>query len=540
MPAKRKHNSNAQGADLTAYHFNNRYTSQPFHVSQLQQTVYPGELQNLWLQQAVPIPQAYYSMSPQGNYPPGFVPVPNLPPQGNITTSSKRRERGNRTHGANRGMDADRNLFSGQHSVTAPVLPYSNARNDVDESPWTKKNLHAMVKAFVDDPNANEMSFPPTLSAAERHLVHQAALNFNLHHRSTGSKSERVLTLKKIGSIALQEKDREIAALNGIRVKTIDGYQGAQRLPDEDVKLRLNEIRTLINPFLRKMYRQLKATAERPPKARHLTVVQPGLNKVPQGGIQHQRYKELQEFRRSLPAYRRKDEIINAMRDNNVLIVSGDTGCGKTTQIPQMLYDSDVFQKDLEIICTQPRRISALSVAQRVAEERGESCGASCGYIIRFDNVTSSSTKIVYMTTGILLRRLHTDPELTGVSCILVDEVHERDVETDFCLLLLRDRLIEQQRKNPRYKNHVKVVVMSATIQIEKVTSYFTDVCGGRAPPVISIPGTLFPVTECFLEEALKWTQMPPSAVPAIAMLSNISKEKANEGLSEDRNNYSL
>ncbi|RNC30220.1 ATP-dependent DEAD/H RNA helicase, partial [Trypanosoma cruzi] len=201
-----------------------------------------------------------------------------------------------------------------------------------------------------------------------------------------------------------------------------------------------------------------------------------------------------QEFRRSLPSYKRRDEIINALKQNNVLIVSGDTGCGKTTQIPQILYDSEVFQKDLEIICTQPRRISALSVAQRVAEERGETCGNSCGYIIRFDNMTSPSTKIVYMTTGILLRRLHTDPQLNGVSCIIVDEVHERDVETDFCLLLLRDRLIEQQRNNQLYKNHVKVVVMSATVQIEKVASYFVCVCGGRAPPIISIPGTLFPV----------------------------------------------
>ncbi|ESL07533.1 ATP-dependent DEAD/H RNA helicase [Trypanosoma rangeli SC58] len=485
------------------------------------------------------MPQAHY-VYPQENHPAVFGPVPNSIFQANTTTFPQRHRRGGRHHCGNSGMRGVQNYAHGQHSVTVPDVVNPHERTDSNVSLWTKKNLHAMVKAFVDDPNANEMSFPPTLSAAERHLVHQAALNFNLQHRSAGSMSERVLTLKKIGSIATQEKDREVAALNGIRVKTIDGYQGAQRLPDDDVRLRLNEIKILITPFMRKMYRQLKAAAEKPPRARHLIVVQPGLNTVPQGKVQHQRYEELQEFRKSLPAYKRRDDIVNAVRDNNVLIVSGDTGCGKTTQIPQMLYDSGVFQKDLEVICTQPRRISALSVAQRVAEERGESCGDSCGYIIRFDNATSSNTKIVYMTTGILLRRLHTDPDLNGVSCVLVDEVHERDVETDFCLLLLRDRLIEQQRKNPLYKNHVKVVVMSATIQINKVASYFTDVCGGKAPPVISIPGTLFPVEECFLEEALKWTQMPLSAFPAISTLTNVSEKRTTKEDSGDGNGNSL
>ncbi|EAN94644.1 putative ATP-dependent DEAD/H RNA helicase [Trypanosoma cruzi] len=539
MPGRRTHKRSNHPADFAAPPLNTISTGYPFHVSQLQQMLYPGAAQNGMFQYVSQTPPVRYVFT-QRNYSSAFGNVPVDHPQGNRTTFSSRNQMDRMGHERSRGMMVNQNPFQEQNSV--PVTAVANSKVSIcnEEGVWTKKNLYAMVKAFVDDPNAEEMSFPPTLSAAERHMVHEIALNFNLHHRSAGCKSERVLTLKKIGSIKNQEKDRENAAFNGDRVKTIDGYQGAQRLPDEYIKSRMNEISLLLGPFLRKMYSQLKATAAKPLRNRHLVVVQPGLMKAPQGNTQHQRYRELQEFRRSLPSYKRRDEIINALKQNNVLIVSGDTGCGKTTQIPQILYDSEVFQKDLEIICTQPRRISALSVAQRVAEERGETCGNSCGYIIRFDNMTSPSTKIVYMTTGILLRRLHTDPQLNGVSCIIVDEVHERDVETDFCLLLLRDRLIEQQRNNQLYKNHVKVVVMSATVQIEKVASYFVCVCGGRAPPIISIPGTLFPVEECFLEEALKWTHLPPSAVPAISMLANVSEKKSKNGNSEDRNDGSI
>ncbi|KEG12029.1 putative ATP-dependent DEAD/H RNA helicase [Trypanosoma grayi] len=500
-----------------------------FHVAQLQQVLQAGAYQNSFVQPGFQ-PAPFYYTPAQVYYQPTFQPVVQAPaPDLRQTQRAPAGNRG-RAGGAHRGNNYENapvRFPRNQVPINFENVPKASGSNE--ESPWTKKNLYAMVKAFVDNPDASEMSFPPTLTAAERHMVHQAALNFNLHHQSSGSKTERVLTLRKIGSITEQREQQEVAALDGIRVKTIDGYQGAQMLPDDYVKEKVHEIRGLVKPLLTKMYKHLKATVTKTSRTRHLAVAQPGLNSVPKGNVSPQRYEELQQFRHSLPSYRRKDEIVAAVRNNNVVIVSGDTGCGKTTQIPQLLYDANVFPKDLEIICTQPRRISALSVAHRVSEERGEACGDSCGYVIRFDNMTSSNTKIVYMTTGILLRRLHTDPQLTGVSCVFVDEVHERDVETDFCLLLLRDRLLEQQRNSQTYKNHVKVVVMSATVQIEKVTSYFGKVNAGKTLPVISIPGTLFPVEEHFLEDALKWVNMPPSAVPAMSLLAPASEKKGEK-----------
>ncbi|AAZ11638.1 ATP-dependent DEAH-box RNA helicase, putative [Trypanosoma brucei brucei TREU927] len=395
-----------------------------------------------------------------------------------------------------------------------------------------KKHLQSMVKAFVDDPTAHELSFPPTLSAAGRQQVHKFAHTFGLFHKSSGSQNERFLTLRKFNKTS-EEQGRQFLIANGVRVRT-EGYQGAQRLPDEYIRPKVSNINLLVGPLLKRMFRDLKLRGEQRQGGRQLTVVQPGLGNVPTSKVPRHRYAELQRFRVTLPAFRQQGAILNAVKISDIVVISGDTGCGKTTQIPQMLYDAGIFNKDLQIVCTQPRRVSALSVAQRVSEERGEACGNSCGYIIRFDNITSSETRIVYMTTGILLRRLRTDPQLSDVSCLIVDEVHERDVETDFCLLLLRDRIIDQRRNPGAYANHIKVVVMSATIQVEKIISYFSGVTVGETIPVIKIPGTLHPVRECYMEDVLQWLQMPLSTLASMKLPNNALSMQSTGNNTED------
>ncbi|XP_055641753.1 putative ATP-dependent RNA helicase DHX57 [Toxorhynchites rutilus septentrionalis] len=209
-------------------------------------------------------------------------------------------------------------------------------------------------------------------------------------------------------------------------------------------------------------------------------------------------YKEMLRHRKQLPAWCKMTDIITAMESHPVLVISGETGCGKSTQVPQFILDNWLFQSSkcegkvphVEIICTQPRRLSAIGVAERVAEERVERIGNTIGYQIRLENKISPSTRLTFCTTGILLRRLQSEPTLANVTHIIVDEVHERSEESDFLLLILKQLL----EKRP----DLKVILMSATLNSNLFSSYFGDV------PVLDIPGRTFPVEQLFLEDILE------------------------------------
>uniref|UniRef100_A0A3B5M4Y9 Helicase ATP-binding domain-containing protein n=1 Tax=Xiphophorus couchianus TaxID=32473 RepID=A0A3B5M4Y9_9TELE len=177
---------------------------------------------------------------------------------------------------------------------------------------------------------------------------------------------------------------------------------------------------------------------------------------------------------RNLPAWQEKENILDELDSCDAL-----HPCGKTTQIPQFILDASLAGpagQVANIICTQPRRISAISVAQRVAQERAECLGNSVGYQIRLESVRTSATRLLYCTTGVLLRRLEGDADLRGVSHVIVDEVHERTEESDFLLLVLKDLITKRQ--------DLKIILMSATLNANLFSEYFYD-C-----PTIHIPGT--------------------------------------------------
>ncbi|GBP89896.1 Putative ATP-dependent RNA helicase DHX57 [Eumeta japonica] len=187
------------------------------------------------------------------------------------------------------------------------------------------------------------------------------------------------------------------------------------------------------------------------------------------------------------------DESFQVKQDN-VIVISGETGCGKSTQVPQYILDdwlenfSKTTGKDhVDIICTQPRRISAIGVADRVAEERVEKTGQIIGYQIRLENKISIKTRLTFCTTGILLRRLEYDPTLASITHILVDEVHERSEESDFLLLILRDLI--------KVRKDLTVILMSATLNAELFSEYFGKI------PILEIP-----VQQFFLEEIMEMT----------------------------------
>ncbi|KAL1348841.1 hypothetical protein AAHE18_07G109400 [Arachis hypogaea] len=203
--------------------------------------------------------------------------------------------------------------------------------------------------------------------------------------------------------------------------------------------------------------------------------------------------RRMLEFRRSLPAYKEKEAILSTILRNQVVIISGQTGCGKTTQLPQFILECEIESLQgaaCNIICTQPRRISAISVSERVALERGEKLGESVGYKVRLEGIKGRETRLLFCTTGILLRRLIADRKLKDVTHIIVDEIHERGMNEDFLLIVLKDLL-------PR-RPEMKLILMSATLDAELFSSYFN----GAA--IIKIPGFTHPVRTCFLEDILE------------------------------------
>lgn len=185
------------------------------------------------------------------------------------------------------------------------------------------------------------------------------------------------------------------------------------------------------------------------------------------------------EQRQSLPIFRLRAELLQAIADNQVLIVIGETGSGKTTQITQYLAESGYTAKG-KIACTQPRRVAAMSVAKRVSEEYGCRLGQEIGYTIRFEDCTAPQTIIKYMTDGMLLRESLVDPDLSQYAVVMLDEAHERTINTDVLFGLLKECV----RRRP----DLKLIVTSATLNAEKFSSYFFG-C-----PIFTIPGRTFPV----------------------------------------------
>lgn len=238
--------------------------------------------------------------------------------------------------------------------------------------------------------------------------------------------------------------------------------------------------------------RQRTARAPRPPtEADHLRVSQA-----------HERMKASAAYagmlaaRSRLPAWQERDRVNQLLASNRVLIVVGETGCGKSTQVPQFILDHAVAQgqgASTSILVTQPRRVSAMGLATRVAEERMENLDRdvqSVGYVIRGESkVKPGVTRLTFATTGVVLRRLSAggDANLEGISHIIVDEVHERSVDGDFLLLQLKELL--QRNKT------IKVILMSATINQQTFVDYFGGV------PTLEIPGYTHPVQDLYLED---------------------------------------
>ncbi|CDO72377.1 hypothetical protein BN946_scf184977.g76 [Trametes cinnabarina] len=217
-------------------------------------------------------------------------------------------------------------------------------------------------------------------------------------------------------------------------------------------------------------------------------------------------YQEMLKQRNQLPMAQYKHDLLSLLEMSQILVLSGETGCGKSTQVPAFILEDQLLKgRPCKIYCTEPRRISAISLAQRVSRELGEPAGAVgtgnslVGYAIRLESNINRRTRLAYVTNGIALRMLEGGSGQGGqgtafdeITHIIIDEVHERTIESDFLLIVLKSLLAQRP--------DLKVVLMSATLEAEKISNYF----GGC--PVLCVPGRTFPVDVRFLEDAIEFT----------------------------------
>ena len=234
-------------------------------------------------------------------------------------------------------------------------------------------------------------------------------------------------------------------------------------------------------------------------------------------------YKVFKDYRMNLPVSKKRDEILSMINENQKVLITAGTGCGKSTQVPQFMLEDLIEKDDYErkIIVTQPRRIAAIGLAERVAEERCSTLGDEVGYVIRGVNKTSNKTRLTFMTTGILVRMLQGDLDMLNNTTIVIDEVHERSIETDLIIILLK-RVMKMMKGSS-----LKIVLMSATVDEDQYKKFFDNDLA-----TAYVEGRTFPVTDYFLEDVI-----PMVNFVATSSLENKYKKKSNN--SNSRTNFS-
>ena len=210
-------------------------------------------------------------------------------------------------------------------------------------------------------------------------------------------------------------------------------------------------------------------------------------------------YKTMEAGRQALPIYKFKNNVVDAIVRNQVVIICGETGCGKSTQVPSFILEHELRHgRQCKIYCTEPRRISAISLARRVSEELGErkedlgTAGSLVGYSIRLESRMTSQTRLIYATTGVVMRILERSKDLGDITHLVIDEVHERSIDSDFLLIVLR--------KLMKVRPRLRIILMSATVNATRFSEYLS------AAPILNVPGRTYPVAVKYLEDAIEAT----------------------------------
>uniref|UniRef100_A0A0K0DWR0 RNA helicase n=1 Tax=Strongyloides stercoralis TaxID=6248 RepID=A0A0K0DWR0_STRER len=316
------------------------------------------------------------------------------------------------------------------------------------------------------------------LSSEERQLVHQLCSEFGLTSKSVGSPGNRILTIRKKNDIQRHviTKDAQEIKLSYNQLSMIKEITDCRPIELKETEKHLhNECNENRKNLLNRIITGENITKMVPPPAKCNSC--------------------LEKVRKTLPAREKKELILNAICENRVTLITGGTGCGKTTQVPQfILEDACSNNKAIKVVCTQPRRLPAVAVAERVAKERGEILGDTVGYHIRLEQKTSKKTILTYVTSGVLLRQLD---QLGGsLTHVVLDEIHERETNTDYLLATLK--LLLEKSLN------LKIILMSATMEsnLDLFMKYFENVQVAH----VDIPARLYHVEKIFLSRILWMT----------------------------------
>ncbi|XP_054613381.1 3'-5' RNA helicase YTHDC2 [Dunckerocampus dactyliophorus] len=325
-----------------------------------------------------------------------------------------------------------------------------------------------------------EMEFPSSLTSTERAFIHRTAQTLGYISKSKGKGPHRFLTIRKKNNL--------------------DGRRSTMPLTLSQNSL--HAICSLLQrfPLTSKMCEELQASNKSKLAAQSDNCADTSRPNCLISSVSvvppRRRPSEFDIFRRSLPVCEHEEEIVRLVRENRVVLVLGETGSGKTTQIPQFLLD-DCSKKGepCRIFCTQPRRLAAITVAERVAAEMGEAVGHTVGYQIRLQSRVSPKTLLTFCTIGVFLRTLMAgNIHMTTVTHVIVDEVHERDGLTDFLLTKMLDVLQEIPT--------LKLILSSASLDVDLFLKYF----GAWSCPVVHLKGRQFEVKQLFLEDILRLT----------------------------------
>ncbi|KAG8527754.1 DEAH-box ATP-dependent RNA helicase prp43 [Bacidia gigantensis] len=319
--------------------------------------------------------------------------------------------------------------------------------------------------------------------------------------------------IDNLGKSKMYESDEDDAD-GGVSLYTSSGHQIKEEPPSSETKTRTLDPKN--NPYLAHHYtedttthngygggyrygqkRESNGTSQgngvkiRRHNATAETIKQAedGPNSFFNGKALSQRYFNILRTRRNLPVHAQRDEFLQMYHKSQFLVFVGETGSGKTTQIPQFIaFDDQPHTQRKLVACTQPRRVAAMSVAQRVADEMDVQLGEEVGYSIRFEDMTGPKTFLKYMTDGMLLREAMSDNNLSRYSTIILDEAHERTLATDTMMALLKE--VAQRRPE------LKIVIMSATLDAQKFQGYFNDA------PLVAVPGRTHAVEVFYTQQA--------------------------------------
>lgn len=325
-----------------------------------------------------------------------------------------------------------------------------------------------------------ELDFPSSLTNSERAFIHRLAQSLGYISKSRGKGCSRFLTVRKKDGMEAQRSSMSCSLSPSCRALV---QSLMQRFPISSRE------RSQLQPHAERGLQSPPDTTDS--KSRTSGRLSHGIPQVPP---RRSSAPELDAFRKALPVYELQEQIIQSIRDHQVVLVLGETGSGKTTQIPQFLLDDcSATASPCRIFCTQPRRLATIAVAERVAAERGENIGQTVGYQIRLESRVSPKTLLTFCTSGVLLRTLMAgDEALSTVTHVIVDEVHERDGLTDFLLTKMKEVL----QKMP----NLRLVLSSAALDVSLFMRYFGS-C-----PVIHIKGCPYEVKQLFLEDILRST----------------------------------